>query len=157
MIRRPPRSTLFPYTTLFRSSAPEVLRVALPVLFHHEASFKVAASLDALALLNEGSGGSSQVGKFITVYPDGDACAVRLAVALDEATRGLAGPSVPSDRPLRPGGIVSYRYGGFATPLMQTPLGEVFPSLVDGDGRLIPDRRHARYLAPAGVVDPFAV
>src|SRR3712207_7390257 len=32
MIRRPPRSTLFPYTTLFRSSAqsalPEVLRAA---------------------------------------------------------------------------------------------------------------------------------
>src|SRR3712207_9055117 len=26
MIRRPPRSTLFPYTTLFRSSSAEVLR-----------------------------------------------------------------------------------------------------------------------------------
>src|ERR1035438_1120695 len=30
MIRRPPRSTLFPYTTLFRS--PTVLPVAYPVL-----------------------------------------------------------------------------------------------------------------------------
>src|SRR3712207_6433265 len=30
MIRRPPRSTLFPYTTLFRSSAGE--NVALPVV-----------------------------------------------------------------------------------------------------------------------------
>src|SRR3989441_8185030 len=32
MIRRPPRSTLFPYTTLFRSAAarPALLRVALP-------------------------------------------------------------------------------------------------------------------------------
>src|SRR5260221_10967170 len=27
MIRRPPRSTLFPYTTLFRSVAPRVLRI----------------------------------------------------------------------------------------------------------------------------------
>src|SRR3712207_7560208 len=27
MIRRPPRSTLFPYTTLFRSRAPRVARV----------------------------------------------------------------------------------------------------------------------------------
>src|SRR5256885_12092726 len=25
MIRRPPRSTLFPYTTLFRSSAPQIM------------------------------------------------------------------------------------------------------------------------------------
>src|SRR3712207_7117443 len=28
MIRRPPRSTLFPYTTLFRSDLPEALRRA---------------------------------------------------------------------------------------------------------------------------------
>src|SRR6266576_5045730 len=30
MIRRPPRSTLFPYTTLFRSPAPPLLRRAPP-------------------------------------------------------------------------------------------------------------------------------
>src|SRR2546430_9370983 len=29
MIRRPPRSTLFPYTTLFRSRAKELLKVLL--------------------------------------------------------------------------------------------------------------------------------
>src|SRR3989441_9208166 len=29
MIRRPPRSTLFPYTTLFRSTAAENVRLAL--------------------------------------------------------------------------------------------------------------------------------
>src|SRR5438034_3986239 len=28
MLRRPPRSTLFPYTTLFRSHAPPLVRVA---------------------------------------------------------------------------------------------------------------------------------
>src|SRR2546426_10887309 len=34
MIRRPPRSTLFPYTTLFRSSLPSLLLpAALPFLF----------------------------------------------------------------------------------------------------------------------------
>src|SRR3712207_6885933 len=32
MIRRPPRSTLFPYTTLFRSRREEVLRRRLSVL-----------------------------------------------------------------------------------------------------------------------------
>src|SRR5258708_31855935 len=30
MIRRPPRSTLFPYTTLFRSSAPKSARIVSP-------------------------------------------------------------------------------------------------------------------------------
>src|SRR2546430_8335718 len=33
MIRRPPRSTLFPYTTLFRSSTVEDLTWSLPGLF----------------------------------------------------------------------------------------------------------------------------
>src|SRR5260370_25492742 len=32
MIRRPPRSTLFPYTTLFRSFLPEIKMPSRPVL-----------------------------------------------------------------------------------------------------------------------------
>src|SRR5256885_12156049 len=37
MIRRPPRSTLFPYTTLFRSASPaqDVSQVATRVHTHH--------------------------------------------------------------------------------------------------------------------------
>src|SRR2546426_6663064 len=34
MIRRPPRSTLFPYTTLFRSTPQAALRAFPPVLFN---------------------------------------------------------------------------------------------------------------------------
>src|SRR2546428_8273897 len=48
MIRRPPRSTLFPYTTLFRS-----VRLPVPLLFdpfadhvQHEARNRSAASLE---------------------------------------------------------------------------------------------------------------
>src|SRR5690349_23523305 len=37
MIRRPPRSTLFPYTTLFRSQQP-ALDVGLPLRCVHEAA-----------------------------------------------------------------------------------------------------------------------
>src|SRR5690349_23130136 len=36
MIRRPPRSTLFPYTTLFRSSGREVVAGCTVVLGYHE-------------------------------------------------------------------------------------------------------------------------
>src|SRR3712207_7947264 len=36
MIRRPPRSTLFPYTTLFRSDAGVEVRVALPAEWARE-------------------------------------------------------------------------------------------------------------------------
>src|SRR5256885_8760331 len=34
MIRRPPRSTLFPYTTLFRSQRGQTLRVDQQILFY---------------------------------------------------------------------------------------------------------------------------
>src|SRR5215210_7948523 len=71
------------------TSAEAVLRSALPVLLAEDASFKVVSSVLQLGLLNNGGGGLNQVGKFITVYPKDDEQAVRLAVALDEATRGL--------------------------------------------------------------------
>src|SRR5690349_24711857 len=41
MIRRPPRSTLFPYTTLFRSSVPGLYRTAF--LGHHDTVLRTAA------------------------------------------------------------------------------------------------------------------
>src|SRR4051812_49636863 len=37
MIRRPPRSTLFPYTTLFRSDVPEAVLLAKEWLHVHRA------------------------------------------------------------------------------------------------------------------------
>src|SRR5687767_15629423 len=36
MIRRPPRSTLFPYTTLFRSEHPAVVEPVAHVVVHHQ-------------------------------------------------------------------------------------------------------------------------
>src|SRR2546427_5294923 len=56
MIRRPPRSTLFPYTTLFRSHAPNVPRCALEI----EGVFRDAGFPDGLFrvvfLSNAGAG-----------------------------------------------------------------------------------------------------
>jgi hypothetical protein len=137
------------------AAAEEILRRALPVLIEGGATFKVAGSPAMLAELNEGSLGLSQIGKFLTVYPVDDANAVELAVALDVVTSGLPAPVVPSDRPLRRGSIVSYRYGGFSTPFVQTMIGEVLPSLVTADGRLSADRRGLWYLPPEDREDPF--
>jgi hypothetical protein len=137
------------------ASAVEVLRRALPVLMAEPVHFKVAASLRRLYELNLEEGGRSQAGKFITIYPNDDAQAVRLAVALDEATRGLRGPGIPSDRPLRPGSVVHYRYGAFRSRYLQTPLGVITPAIEAPDGSLVPDRRSIIYHAPAWAVDPF--
>lgn len=137
------------------ATAKAVLGRAVPVLLAHGANFKVASSPRALHSLNTGEAGMSQIGKFITVYPGDDAQAVRLASALHEATQGLAGPPIPSDRPLAPGSLVHYRYGGFGGRYMQTPLGEIVPALLAVDGTLVPDRRLASYQCPHGIEDPF--
>src|SRR6266496_5576230 len=65
MIRRPPRSTLFPYTTLFRSPAGAALhprlrgqlaRRRLPVLRRAPDGRRLPADLRRLALPDEGDG-----------------------------------------------------------------------------------------------------
>ena len=136
-------------------SAEAVLRRALPVLLAEDAGFKVVSSVPQLGMLNNGGDGLSQVGKFITVYPKNDAQAVRLAVALDEATRGLRGPVVPSDHPLSPGSLVHYRYGSFGARLVQAPSGGVQPAILAPSGELVPDRRSEAYRTPDWAVDPF--
>jgi tRNA A-37 threonylcarbamoyl transferase component Bud32 len=137
------------------SSATAVLQQALPLLLAEDVDFKLAASPADLAALNDGDGGLAQVGKFLTVYPNDDTQLVRLARILDDATRGLRGPRIPSDRPLRPGSIVHYRYGGSGDRVMQTHLGEVVPALETPTGELVPDRRIPNYEPPSWTVDPL--
>src|SRR3712207_7803935 len=54
MIRRPPRSTLFPYTTLFRSASIDELEVGRPgVAGHVRVAFRVADTEVATARMVE--------------------------------------------------------------------------------------------------------
>ncbi len=136
-------------------SAEETLRRALLVLFAEDANFKVAASMENLGKLNSGLSGISQVGKFMTIYPNDDTQAIRLALALDEATRGLRGPDVPTDRPLKPGSRVTYRYGGFEFLYVQLPGSEVESAIRTPDGQYIPDMRGTTFQPPTWAIDPF--
>ncbi len=113
-------------------SATEVLGRVYPILLSNGACFKVAASYDILVRLNAGLLGISQVGKFITIYPQNEKEAVSLASALDRATCGLRGPAIPSDRRLNARSLVSYRYGQ------------------------VHDRRLPTYDPPSWAEDPFA-
>ena len=139
------------------SSATEVLRAALPILLAEKVSFKVAASLRVLEYLNEGNAGLSQIGKFITVYPQDDMQAVRLATTLNGVTRGLRGPAVPSDRPLVKGSLVFYRYGGFDGRHVQNSIGAIVSAISTPGGELVEDQRLVAYRSPEWVEDPFLV
>lgn len=137
-------------------SAEVLLQRLLPLLLQEAVPFKCISSLENLEKLNAGLLGASQVGKFLTIYPAHDDEAVRLASLLDERTRGLSGPRIPSDRMLCPGSLVFYRYGGFTRKIsIQELLGTVWPAIKTPDNRLIPDRRGLHYTAPEHRVDPF--
>jgi tRNA A-37 threonylcarbamoyl transferase component Bud32 len=136
-------------------SAQPILERILPILLSEDATFKLCASSAALLFLNQGFGGISQVGKFITIYPNSDEQAVRLAVALDAATRGMRAPSVLSDRPLSPGSLVHYRYGTFRKQHMHTKLGLIVSAFEGPDGNLVKDHRVHFYVPPDWAQDPF--
>lgn len=136
-------------------TALNVLETVLPSVLDEDVDFKVAASLKVLSDLNDGRGGSSQVGKFLTIYPADDDQAIRLAVALDAVTDGIRGPVIPYDRPLRHGSIVHYRYGGFGDLQAHTAVGEVFSALRTPEGALVPDARLTSDYAPQWAEDPF--
>jgi hypothetical protein len=126
------------------TNACDVLALAIPVLRSSGIRFKVVSSISRLLELNGGAHGLSQVGKFLTLYPSDDAEAVAVASSLDEATAGLRGPHVPSDRALRPGSLVHYRYGAFRNPAgFASAVGMTF----DSAWRLTPDYR-LPYYAP---------
>ena len=137
--------------------ANETLRRVLPLLVAERAAFKIVASPRRLHELNQGRAGLSQIGKFLTVYPIDPSEAVKMATALDQATHGLEGPVIPSDRPLRAGSAVHYRYGGFSSRVMQTLIGELVPAMTGVGGEVVPDLRAERYVPPEGIPDPFVV
>ena len=133
------------------SSAREVLRRSLGILLASDVAFKVAEE-DALETLNSGDAGLTQVGKFITVYTPNDEVAVRIAVALDAATRGMRGPAVPFETPVAQGSLVYYRYGSFIERLSQDASGAMVPVISGPNGELVPD--HPSH-PPDWVPDPF--
>ena len=139
-------------------SAVEVLTV-LDVLLTDGARFKVLNSIKLLSALNSGVFGISQIGKFITVYPSDDSHAVRLALELDGVTRGHRAPRVPTDRPLRPGSLVHYRYGSMIRrdeSHIEIGRAEDGYDMLDPAGRLTHDVRLNFYRPPdASIIDPF--
>lgn len=135
--------------------AHKVLELALPVLFAENATFKLCASSVALLHLNQGRSGLSQIGKFITIYPNSDEQAVRLAIALDKATSGFRAPSILSDRALTRGSLVHYRYGSFLKKHMHTKLGTIVSAYQKPDGEMTPDHRTHFYRKPDWALDPF--
>jgi hypothetical protein len=137
------------------ASAQTVLARAVPELLKAGCAFKIASTIEVVDQLNARHTSRGLSGKFVTIYPRSDEEAVRLAEALHQATSGLAGPRILSDRPYVPGSLVHYRYGAFAGNRQLSNDGVYSWVIFDPEGNPVPDRRDARYAPPAWAQCPF--
>jgi serine/threonine protein kinase len=133
--------------------AGSLLERVLPFLLEEHVSFKFARTPWLLGALNEGSLGDLQVGKFITIYPDSDPQAHRLAQRLVGETVGFHGPVVATD--LRLGDVTYTRYGSFSPRILQNRLGQPYPAIYDSSNRLRPDSYTVPFEPPQGIPNPF--
>jgi serine/threonine protein kinase len=129
-------------------SAPVVLHAAAQVLLSHGCRFKFAKDLDTVVSMTGIHCDRAQAGKFITAYPADEEEFHRVAVELCDATVGLPGPRILSDRQYRPGSIVQYRFGAFTGVPFLSDDGLLERRLRDPSGKLVVDERKPWFTPP---------
>ncbi len=135
------------------TEAVDLLSVVIPCLRGFGVPFKVAKEESVLCQLNEGALGGTQIGKFITIYPDSDGQARELAQRLVEMTAPFHGPVIMTD--LRLGSVVYARYGNFNPIICRDRLGQVFLCIRGADGGLWVDSYSVPFVCPPDVPNPF--
>ncbi|WP_169948942.1 class IV lanthionine synthetase LanL [Microbispora sp. H11081] len=136
-------------------SAPVVLARAAEVLVRAGCAFKFARGLNELADLLSNTVDRGSGGKFVTAYPSDDEQFRHLAAELDRATDGLPGPAILSDRRLRPGSLVHYRFGVFGAKPVLTNDGSFESRLTGPDGKTYKDQRLAWFSPPPWAEPPL--
>ncbi|GAA3438340.1 class IV lanthionine synthetase LanL [Kutzneria kofuensis] len=135
-------------------SAPMVLFRAAEVLLAQGCDFKFAKGLAQVEELTSGRYRRAQAGKFVTVYPADDEQFARIAPLLHEATLGLPGPRIPSDRPYAEHSLVHMRFGAIHGVPVLTNDGSFEARLTDPDGRPVKDERTPWFAPPAWAPPP---
>lgn len=128
--------------------ATDLLDAIAPILAAADCPFKVARDSGILGMLNEGTLGATQVGKFVTVYPATDETSRELAEQLIASTRGFVGPRVVTDVYL--GGVVYARFGSHNPTMVRDRLG-LFQDAAQPPGAayMVP------FVPPAELENPF--
>ena len=92
-------------------------------------------------------------GKLVTIYPASDAVCETILTELGKELDGAESSYILTD--LRWGkGPLYVRYGAFAMRYMLDERGEPVPAIVDGDGKLVRDRRNPVFYIPPWVTIP---
>lgn len=136
------------------TEAESLLSLVIPILQKRNIPFKCAFNKEILIQINEGSMGSTAVGKFITIYPNSDEESRLISDELIDKTKGFHGPVILTD--LKLGDVVYVRYGAFNAIIQENRVGIKTRLIYRPNGTLISDQYTIPFKTPPGIVNPFS-
>jgi hypothetical protein len=136
-------------------NAQPVLTVVATACADLGVAFKHLAGRRMFVLMHDKHAARVQAGKFCTLYPPTQQCALELMQRLSRELSGVSGPFVLTDRRVGTSECVSYRYGGFRSRARVNSDGMQVHFLVGPDGTEVEDERRPEFRLPAGLSDPF--
>jgi hypothetical protein len=137
------------------ANAQSVLAVVSTACAEFGVPFKHLAGRETFLMAHDKHANRVQSGKFCTLYPPTEKCALRMLRRLAEDLSGVSGPLVLSDRRFGASECVSYRYGAFRGRTRVDAEGAQVYTMLGPDGREIDDERRPVFHLPPGVADPF--
>ena len=144
------------HLTLLSILAKEHLSTVLEVLFSHQVKFKLVVDQRLHDHFNSQGCGKNASGKFMTIYPESQACFEAVLKALYPITQEWVGPYILTDRPYLDSECLYYRYGAFTGSEGIDVFGDPLPEMI-GKDELVPDIRKPWFELPPGIEDPFPV
>ncbi|AKF86438.1 hypothetical protein MFUL124B02_26880 [Myxococcus fulvus 124B02] len=137
-------------------TAVELLQRTLPLLTQARVSFKFCADPAILRLSLNKNAPRTGAGKFVTIYPENEEHFLSLAESLHQATEGLWGPFLLTDRPYKGSKVVFYRYGTHLAEARLNLRGERVPGMTGPDGSWMDDHRKPHFFLPRWAKDPLS-
>lgn len=135
-------------------TAQELIKKVVPILNEHNITFKIIVDQKALDFINSKTFSRSSSGKFITLYFVSDDEFLMLSKLLYQATFGMDGPYILTDKRYLDSKIVFYRYGGYGKKFLLNVYGEKSLVLRNPNGDVVIDDRTPRFRLPSWVIDP---
>jgi serine/threonine protein kinase len=141
------------HVSIVRSQVGDVLFILIPMLISTGTPFKIVKDKNTAVSVLDGNLGQEYIGKILTIYPEDDQNAFKLAKMLISLTKLYKGPRVLTDIHL--GGNVYTRYGGFKPVIRWDAGGNETRFIYNLNGELVKDDMAIPYVEPAGIAWPF--
>jgi serine/threonine protein kinase len=142
------------HLSVVQSQTLDLLQTVIPFLAEEGISFKIPINLATAEDLLTGNLGIAQIGKIVTIYPENDSIALRLAKKLVKLTTSFRGPFIPTDICLT--NVVYTRYGSLNPIFKPDENGYNERYIYDAKGQLIKDYCSIPFQFPKGIPWPFS-